>query len=56
VDTAGEKEKGTPKKNIGGRSKSSHDKKKFRMRSLEKQRGMAFCFCNTAEAVIKPDR
>ena len=35
---------------------SSHDNKKFRTRSVEKQRGMAFGFRKTATAVVKPDR
>ena len=47
----GEKEKRTPKKNVDGRSTSSHDNKKFRTRSMEKQRGMAFGFRKTATAV-----
>jgi hypothetical protein len=52
MDTAGEKEKRMSKKNMGGRSKSTHDNKKFRTRSMEKQRGMAFGFWKTATAVI----
>jgi len=52
----GEKEKRTSKKNGDGRSTSSHDKKKFRTRSMVKQRGMAFGFWKTATAVINPDR
>jgi hypothetical protein len=56
MDTTGEKEKRMSKKNVDGRSTSSHDNKKFRSRSLEKQRGMAFGFRKTATAVIKPDR
>ena len=56
MDTTGEKENGTSKKNVDGRSTSSHDNKKFRTRSLEKQGGMAFGFRKTATAVIKPDR
>ena len=32
------------KKNVDGRSISSHDNKKFRTRSMEKQTGMAFGF------------
>ena len=44
-----------PKINVDGRSSSSHDNKKFRNRSVEKQRGMAFGFRKTATAVIKPD-
>jgi hypothetical protein len=43
--TRGEKKKGTSKKNVDRRSISSHDRKKFRTRSME-----------TATAVIKPDR
>ena len=48
MDTTGEKEKRTPKENMDG---SSHDNKKFRTRSMEKQRGMAFGFWKTATAV-----
>jgi hypothetical protein len=55
MDTAGEKEKRTSKKNVDGRSTSSHDNRKFRTRSVEKQRGMAFGFWKTATAVVKPD-
>jgi Tfp pilus assembly pilus retraction ATPase PilT len=51
-----ERRKRTFKKNVGGRSTSSHGNKKFRTRSEEKQRGMAFGFRKTATAVIKPDR
>jgi len=54
LDTTGEKKKRTSKKNVDGRSASSHDNKKFRTRSLEKQRGMAFGFRKTATAVKKP--
>jgi hypothetical protein len=54
TDTTGEKEKRTSKKNMDRRSKSSHENK-FRTRSMEKQRGMAFGFRKTATAVIKPD-
>jgi hypothetical protein len=56
MDTTGEKEKRTSKRNVGGRSTSSHDDKKFRTRSVEKQGGMAFGFRKTATVVIKPDR
>jgi hypothetical protein len=56
MDTTGEKEKKTSKKNMDGRSKSSHGNKKFRTRLMQKQRGMAFGFRKTATAVIKPDR
>ena len=55
VDTTGEKEKRTSKKNMDGRSTSSHDNKKFGTRSVEKQRGMAFGFRKMATAVVKPD-
>jgi len=51
MDTKGEKEKRTPKENADGRSTSSHDNKKFRTRSMEKQRGMAFGFWKTATVV-----
>ena len=51
LDTTGEKEKRTSKENVDGRSTSSHDNKKFRTRSVEKQRGMAFGFQKTATAV-----
>ena len=37
MDTRGEKEKRTSKKNVGGRSTSSHANKKHRTRSMEKQ-------------------
>jgi hypothetical protein len=51
MDTRGEKEKRTCKENVNGRSTSSHDIKKFRTRSMEKQRGMEFGFRKTAAAV-----
>jgi len=44
LDTTREKEMRTSKENVNGRSTSSHDSKKFRTRSMEKQRGMAFGF------------
>jgi hypothetical protein len=56
MDTRGEKKKRTFKKNVDGRSKNSHDSKKFRTRSMQKQGGMAFGFWKTATAVIKPYR
>ena len=56
MDTTGEKEKRTSKKNLAGRRTSSHDNKKFRNRSVEKQRGMAFGFWKTKTAVMKPDK
>jgi hypothetical protein len=51
MDTTGEKEKKTSKENVDGRSTNSHDIKKFRTRSMEKQRGMEFGFQKTAAAV-----
>jgi hypothetical protein len=42
--------------NVDGRSTSSHDNKKFRTRSVEKQGGMTFGFRKTVTAVTKPDR
>jgi hypothetical protein len=51
MDTMGDKEKRTPKENVDGRSTSSHDNEKFRTRSMEKQRKLAFGFQNTATAV-----
>jgi Tfp pilus assembly pilus retraction ATPase PilT len=50
------RKRGRPKKNMDGRSTSSHDSEKFRTRSMEKQGGMAFGFRKTATAVIEPDR
>jgi hypothetical protein len=38
MDTTGEKEKRRSKENVDGRSTSRHDIKKFRTRSMEKQR------------------
>jgi len=56
MDTTGEKENRASKKNVGRRSTSSHDNKKFGNRSMEKQRGMAFGFRKTVTPVIKSDR
>ena len=56
MDTTGEKEKRTSKKNVARRSTGSHDNKKFGTRSMEKQRGMAFGLWKTVTAVIKLDR
>jgi hypothetical protein len=47
--------KRTSKKRVDGRRTSSHDSKKFRTISMEKQGGMAFGFRKTATAVIEPD-
>jgi hypothetical protein len=55
MNTRGETKKRTSKKNMDGRSTIIHDSKKFRTRSMEKQRGMAFGFQKTATAVIEPD-
>jgi len=55
MDTTGEKEKRTSKENVDGKSTSSHDNKKFRSRSMEKQRGMAFGLRKTATAIKIPD-
>jgi hypothetical protein len=50
------RKRGRPRKKIvDGKSKSSHDNKKFRTKSMERERGMAFGFRKTATAVIKPD-
>jgi hypothetical protein len=43
----------TSKKNKDGRSKSSHDNKKFRTRSMEKQRGIAFWFPEDGDSSYK---
>ena len=56
LDTMGEKERRKSKKSVGGRSTSSHENKKFRTRSMEIQRAMAFGLRKTATAVEKPDR
>jgi hypothetical protein len=53
LDTTGEKEKRTSEKNVDGRSTSSHDNKKFRTRSMEKQRGMGFGLWKRATAFKK---
>ena len=55
MGTTGEKEKRTFKKNMDGSRTSSHDNSKFRNRSVEKQRGMAFGLGETATTVVKPD-
>ena len=49
------RKKKTSKKNVDGRSISSHNNKKFRNRSMEKQREMAFGFQKMATVVIKQD-
>ena len=55
VDTRGEKEKKTSKKNVDGRCTSSHDNKTFRSRSVVKQKGIALEFRKTATAVTRPE-
>ena len=45
------RKRGRPRINVDGRSTSSHDNMKFRTRSMEKQREMAFGFRKTATAV-----
>jgi hypothetical protein len=55
MDTTGEKEKRTSKKNVDW-STNRHGNKKFGTRSMEKQRGMGFGFRKTSIAVIKQDR
>jgi hypothetical protein len=55
MDTGGGKKKRTSKKNVDRRSTSSHDNRKFRTRSVEKQGGMAFGLWETATAVIELD-
>jgi hypothetical protein len=55
MDTAGEKKKRTSKKNVNGRSKSSHDNKKFGTRSTLKRRGLAFGLWKTATTDTKPE-
>jgi hypothetical protein len=47
----GEKEKITHKENVDGCGTSRYDYKKFRTRSIEKQRGIAFGFWKTATDV-----
>jgi hypothetical protein len=54
MDTTGEKEKRTSKRNVD-RSTSNDDNNKFGTRSMQKQREMASGFQKTATAVIKPD-
>ena len=53
MDTAGEKEKRTSKKIVDVRNTSSHVNKKFRTRSMETRRGIAFGLGKTATAVKK---
>jgi len=56
LDNAGEKEKRTSRKKVDGRSTSSPDNKKFRTRSMKKQKGLAFGFRKKETDVKKKDR
>ena len=56
MDNREEEEKRTSKKNVDGRSTSSHENKTFRSRSVVKQKGMVFGFPKTATAVTRPER
>ena len=46
----------TSKKNVDGRCTSSHENKRFKSRSVVKQKGMVFGFQKTATAVTIPER
>jgi hypothetical protein len=50
------RKRGRPRKTWMEGVKAAMRKQKFRTRSMEKQRGMAFGFRKTATAVIKPDK
>jgi hypothetical protein len=50
------RKRGRPRINLDGRSTGSHDSEKFRTKSMEKRRGMAFGFRKAEIAVIEPDR
>jgi hypothetical protein len=56
MNTSGEKKKRMSKKNMDGRSTSSHDSEKFRARSMENMEEWRLVSGKTATAVIKPDR
>jgi hypothetical protein len=56
MGTRGEKKQRTSKKNVDGRSTSSHDSEKFRTRLMEKRRGLAFGLWERVTAVIELDR
>jgi hypothetical protein len=51
-----ERRKEDVQEKVDGRNRSSHDSKKLRTRSVEKQGGMALGFRKTATAVITPGR
>jgi hypothetical protein len=52
----GNMEKRTSRKNVNERSTSSHVNRKFRSKSMEKQREMVIGFRKTATVVKKVDR
>jgi len=57
LDTTEEKEKRTSKKNVDGRSTSSHDNKKFTTRSVEKHERNGVWFPEDGDSCSKkPDR
>jgi hypothetical protein len=56
MDTMGEKGNRTPKEKVDGKSTSSHENKKFRSRSVVKQKGVVFGFRKTVIAVTRPER
>ena len=56
MDNREEEEKRTSKKNVDGRSTSSHENKTVRRRSVVKQKGMVFGFRKTAKAVTRRER
>jgi IS5 family transposase len=49
------RKRGRPKKNMEGRCTSSQGNKRFRSRSVVKQKGMVFGFRKTATAVVGPE-
>jgi hypothetical protein len=56
MGTSEEAKKRTSWKKMDGSNTRSLDSEKFRTKSMEKQRGMAFGFRKTATAVIEPGR
>jgi hypothetical protein len=55
MDAIGEKKERTSKKNMDGSKTSSHDSEKFRTRSVEKLRGMAFGLWERATVGLELD-
>ena len=53
LDTTGEKEKRTSKKNVDGRSTSSHDNKKFGNRSMDKTERIGVWFPEDGDSCKK---